>query len=687
MNSFLSLLKIKLLVLFFFVSLLSFSQEKLINELNLMPWPQEIVENQQAFIIKPDFSIGIETLDNKRINTATKSFLRRLSDKTGSFFIEEKAHLVSKNQKSSLLIKFERKGSLKLHEDESYRLEITEYFIKLEATTDIGILRGLETLLQLVLNGENAYYFDGVVIKDQPRFPWRGLMIDVSRHFEPLDIIKRNLDAMAAVKLNVFHWHLTDDQGFRVEVKSYPKFQELASKGLFYTQEEIIDLVQYADNLGIRVVPEFDIPAHATAWLVAYPEIGSKENESYTIEINAGIFNPTLDPTNKKTYEIIDAVFTEMSALFPDSYFHIGGDENAGKHWNENKKIQAFMKENHFDSNHNLQTYFNIKIQKILQKNNKIMMGWDEIFQPDLPKDVVIHSWRGNKSMLKAAKMGYQTVLSQGYYIDLMLPASKHYLNDPLKINNGLTLEESKNILGGEATMWGELVTPLTIDSRIWPRTAAIAERLWSQQSIADVNNMYKRLEIISFQLESLGITHIKNKEVILRNITDNQDITALKDLMNVCEPLKGYTRNHQGTEYKSFSPFTLFADACTADAPDALKFNNNTNLFIKKQEATALKMIKRDLAKWSGNYSKLSKIRVNTKIQPLIPLSKNLSEISTQILASFNQKRITKERINLIKKLLIELNKPYADVDLMLVNSFKELLSHCEKEFLIAGR
>jgi hexosaminidase len=285
--------------------------------------------------------------------------------------------------------------------------------------------------------------------------------------------------------------------------------------------------------------------------------------------------------------------------------------------------------------------------------------------------------------MIKAAKMGYQTVLSQGYYIDLMHPASKHYLNDPLEKNNALTIEESKNILGGEATMWSELVTPLTIDSRIWPRTAAIAERLWSQQAIDDVDNMYKRLEIISFQLESLGITHIKNKEVILRNITDNHDVNALIDLMNVCEPLKGYTRNHKGTEYKSFSPFTLFADACTADAPDARKFNKNTELFLKEDDLNALKMLKRDLSKWSGNYSRLQQIPVNPKIKPLLPLSIGLSDISTQILAAFNQKKITKEHLSKAYKILKELKKPHADVDLMLVKSLRQLLIYCEKHYL----
>jgi hexosaminidase len=649
-----------------------------------MPWPLEINENGHEFKINNDFTIVIENTKNKRINKATKRFINRLASSTGTFITKNSALVNDTTVKNSvLIIQYDSIGELKLHEDESYKLEVLENKIYLNASTDIGILRGLETLLQLITNKKKYYIFAGVNIYDSPRFPWRGLMIDVSRHFEPLAILKRNLDAMASVKLNVFHWHLTDDQGFRVEVKSYPKFHKLASDGLYYTQKEIKELVKYATNLGIRVVPEFDVPAHATSWLVAYPEIGSQENTSYTIEKNAGIFNPTLDPTNDTTYKIIEAVFSEMATLFSDDYFHIGGDENAGKHWNNNKKIQSFMKDENLKNNHELQTYFNIRIQNILSKNNKIMMGWDEIFQPNLPKDVVIHSWRGKKALIKAAKQGYQTVLSQGYYIDLMHPASTHYLNDPLDKNNNLTPNERKNILGGEATMWGELVTPLTIDSRIWPRTAAIAERLWSKQSIIDVDNMYKRLEKISFQLESLGLTHIKNKDIILRNITDNQDITALKDLMNICEPVKGYTRNKNGTEYKTFSPFTLFADACTADAPDAIRFNRFTNLFLKNHHKESLIFLKKYLNKWSKNYFKLQQIKRNPKTKSLITLSKNLSELSTNLLQVINQKKVSDKQLNEMQTMLNNLKKPYVDVELVVINSLENILISLEKQYL----
>ena len=198
---------------------------------------------------------------------------------------------------------------------------------------------------------------------------------------------------------------------------------------------------------------------------------------------------------------------------------HIGGDENEGKQWTANQNIQTFMREKGIKDNHQLQTYFNTRILKFLQKNGKIMMGWDEIFQPDLPKDVVIHSWRGQKALAEAAKQGFQGVLSNGYYIDLAFPASQHYVVDPVPSDTTLSAEEQKRVLGGEATMWSEWVSPETIDSRIWPRTAAIAERLWSPQNVNDVDDMYRRLAVIENQLEELGLTHQRNQRVSAASI------------------------------------------------------------------------------------------------------------------------------------------------------------------------
>ncbi len=655
------------------------SQQQLSEKYNLMPWPKEVKENNQKFVITKGFSVGIQDISNQRIRKATTRFLRRLSGRTGVFIEDGFAQESSTKDSFSLLIKYKRKGNLELGEDESYQLKITNKYIHIDAETDIGVLRGLETLLQLTNYNKTQYYFSGVSIKDTPRFPWRGLMIDVARHYQPIGVLKRNLDAMASVKLNVFHWHLTDDQGFRVQVNSRPKLHQLGSDGQYYTHNQIKEVVAYAADLGIRVVPEFDVPGHASSWLTAYPEIASKDT-IYNIERYAGIFNPTLDPTNNKTYKILDDVFSEIAPLFPDVYFHIGGDENEGKHWDENQNIQAFKKKHGLKDNHELQNYFNIKVQKILKKNGKIMMGWDEIFQPELPKNVVIHSWRGKEAMLEAAKKGYKTVLSKGFYIDLLKPLKHHYLNEPLKDNHGLTDNQLKNILGGEATMWGELVTPLTIDSRIWPRTAAIAERFWSDKNITNVSNMMKRLDVVSQRLEELGITHLRNRDVILRNISNHQNISSLITLTRICEPLKAYQRNKGGKEYKSYSPFTQFVDACGTDAKDAFLFNEAVEGFLSDNNQNNLQKITPFLTKWIDNHKAFIKINNNPTLAKLEKLSKNIANTSTILKTALISGKMSKNKLNQAKIIIKNLKEPTADTELAIVDSLQKLIEYFEK-------
>ena len=674
----------KLLVLFFLLSFSSFyAQEDLKEKYFLMPWVSQIDEEGEPFVIDEGFNIGVTTKINSRIAKSTTSFLRRLSNRTGVFFDRGFAVETEETKKPSILIQYDRVGELALFVDESYAISVSKKQIQIKAVTDIGVLRALETVLQLVSFSDSNYYISGVNIEDSPRFPWRGLMIDVSRHFEPVNVIKRNLDAMASVKLNVFHWHLSDDQGFRVEVKSRPKLHQLASDGLYYTQNQVLEVIEYANNLGIRVMPEFDLPGHATSWLVAYPEMASK-NMKYELERYAGIFDSTLDPTKEVTYKILEDVFTEMASLFPDKYFHIGGDENKGKHWDDNPDIAQYKKEHNYKTNHDLQTYFNIRVLEIFEKNNKIMMGWDEIFQPNLPKEVVIHSWRGSASMIRAAKQGYKTVLSNGYYIDLLKSVTEHYKVDPVGTNSNLTAKETKNILGGEATMWGELVTPLTIDSRIWPRTAAIAERFWSAQDVNNVPNMLKRLQVTSHRLEEVGITHIRNKTVILRSMTHNQNTSVLEDLSNVCEPMKGYTRNKGGTEYKSYSSFMLFADACTADAFEAMIFNSYVDDFIKTQGNTNVANITMYLTKWSKNYTDFSKLKQNPKLTSIKSLSKELSNVTTMLNASIISKKIDTSTIKSIEMSIEILKLPHADVELQVVDSFQNLLDFCKKNYSV---
>ena len=506
------------------------------RQLSLMPVPASVELQPGRLAITSSFSVATKGYADDRLRGSIARMTRRLAGRT---VITLPLDLATDEGSATLVIQCERGGSPipSLNEDESYTLEITDRQARLVAPTVVGAIRGLETFLQL-LQGDRQDTTCPVKINDQPRFPWRGLLIDVARHYQPIEVLKRNLDAMAAVKLNVFHWHLTEDQGFRVESKKFPKLHSLGSDGLYYTQDQVREIIAYAADRGIRVMPEFDIPGHSTSWLVGHPELGSAPGP-YKIERGAGIFEPALDPTREQTYKFLDGFLGEMAALFPDAYMHIGGDENEGKQWDRNPQIQAFMKAKGIKDNHALQAYFNQQVLKILQKHGKKMIGWEEILHPDLPKDAVIHSWRGAASLAAAAKQGYNGILSAGYYIDLIFPASQHYRADPLPADIGLTPEEAKHVLGGEATMWGEWVSPETIDSRIWPRTAAIAERLWSPGSVTDIDDMYRRLAVVSRQLEELGLTYERNYPVILRWLANSEDIGPLRTLASVIEPVK----------------------------------------------------------------------------------------------------------------------------------------------------
>ncbi len=671
----------KILILSIFIfTIYSFSQSK---NFNLMPWPQEIQVGEEQLIINTDFTISVNQNSTERIDIATTKFLRRLSNRTGVFLKNGFAFYNSKIENPSLEISYESVGKLEVYEEESYELNITKNKISIKSKTDLGVIHALETLLQLVSNTETYYFFPEVKINDFPRFTWRGVMIDVARHFQPVEVLKRNIDAMSSVKLNVLHWHLTDDQGFRIESKKHPKLHELGSDGLYYTQNQIKEVVKYAADRGIRVVPEVDIPGHATAILTAYPEIASKKMD-YSIERNSGIFDPTLNPINEKTYIILDDLFGEMAQLFPDKYFHIGGDENEGKHWDENDEIQKFKKEHNLITNHDLQTYFNIRLDKILGKYDKLIMGWEEIMTEQMPTSALIHSWRGANegveaggSLVAAAKKGHYTVLSNGYYIDLMQPLSEHYLVDPMPKDVDLTDEEKTRILGGEATMWSELVTPQNIDSRIWPRTAAIAERFWSAQDVNDLKHMYKRLETVSVNLEELGITHIRNVDVILRNITNNQSISSLKTLTKIAEPIKIYTRNEGGTEYKTFSPFSLFADACTADAPDSFKFRKALTEFVKKNDKKSILKLNKYFDKWINGYESFNKLKMNPKLNNIKPLFENLASISQIYKEAIANKSLNSEQSEIMNKIMKNLKKPVMDVELAVYKDFKRLSAY----------
>lgn len=651
-----------------------------------------------------------------------------------------------------------------LGQDESYQLIVTPKQIELKAASPFGVLYGLESLLQLVNVEYKGAFIRSMELEDSPRFPWRGLMIDVSRHWIPKDIILRNLDAMAAVKLNVLHWHLSDDQGFRVESKLFRKLHQEGSGGNYYTQEEVKEVVNYAAERGIRVVPEFDVPGHTHSWLVGYPEYAAAEGPFTLKNKGEGIFSVPMDPTKSRLYVFLDKLFYEMVRLFPDDYFHIGGDEVNPKYWEENESIQAFMQENNIADSHELQAYFNQKLHARVQKHGKVMLGWDEIMHPDLAQSVVIQAWRNHKVLFESVQAGGTGILSAGWYLDHKLPAGKHYQVDPMvlpgavdvvpdtnhwrmyditmdlpsgemagklvlfdrdpnnvsgffsfldQLNgfknasidesgqlvaefkasvgdltytanlNGDALEgemafgflkmdskgtktgghdmngeplpeievvrplteaEQKRILGGEACMWTEVSGAENIESRIWPRTAAIAEKLWSPQDLTqDEDDMYRRLEKVDKMLAERGTQHQSQLEKITLDLVNGSDPKALQTLLAVLEEVKYYNRlgpyMAEGGIFWPDLAMDRVVDAARPESFEARAFNQLVAKYMAAPNTGDKALIVSQLNIWVINHEVLAQlIERSPKVQEIKKLSADLAKVSQMSINHLNK-------------------------------------------------
>jgi hexosaminidase len=598
-------------------------------DVSLMPAPASYAPSGGRLAIDQKFRVALNGYAEPRLEKAAARIIDRIARQTGMPL----AGSASTDAAAATLVIETRGASAQvqhLGEDESYELRITPQQARITAANPLGALHGIETFLQLIDQDGQGWAVPAAVIQDSPRFPWRGFSFDVSRHFMPVEIVKRTLDGMAAVKMNVLHWHLSDDQGFRVPSDKYPKIQQLASDGLYYTKDQTRDVIAYARDRGIRVVPEFDMPGHSTALLAAYPELGTAPGP-YQIERKWGIFDPALDPTKEEVYKFLDGFIGEMAQLFPDQFFHIGGDEVNGKAWDSSEHVQAFMKAHGIKDNHEFQRYFNSRVQPIVAKYGKRMEGWDEILAPDLPKDIVIQSWRGQKSLAEAARQGYSGILSAGYYLDLMQPASQHYAVDPLNDDTaGLTPEQRARILGGEAAMWVEYASVETLDSRVWPRMAVIAERLWSPQNVRDAESMYRRMEATSRWLEWLGLNHRSNYHLMLQRLAGGAPLDPLAAVANLVEPVKEYEREKTG-DYTQQTPLNHLVDAARPESIAAREFNRDV-----KNGSLEGARLRRTLERWRDNHVALDPIVGQREIlSDAAPVSAALTDVATIGLAA----------------------------------------------------
>jgi hexosaminidase len=395
-----------------------------------------------------------------------------------------------------------------------------------------------------------------------------------------------------------------------------------------------------------------------------------------------------MDPTREETYKFIDKLIEEMAKLFPGDYFHIGGDEVSGSQWDANPKIQAFIHSHGMKTNQDLQAYFNQRLQKTLSKHHKIMMGWDEVLHPDLPKSVVVQSWRGQQSLATAAQQGYSSLLSFGYYLDLMWPASRHYAVDPMSgAAASLNPEEKGRIFGGEACMWSEWVTPENIDSRIWPRNAAIAERLWSSPEVQDTDSLYARLDKLSRRLEWVGLTHRSSMIPAFYRMAGTNDIASLRTLAEVVEPVKDYTRmNSLKTGWDFRAPLNRLVDIARPESDQARHLRDAVLRYIGSgyKDKAAEAEIRTRLTTWRDNDAKLHPLLEQFfLLTELAPLSEDLSTLGAAGLFALDcldkstpsPSSWRAQQLALVKRA----KTPRADLLLMVVEPIQQLIERSE--------
>ena len=415
---------------------------------------------------------------------------------------------------------------------ESYNLKIDPQGIDIIGSDYAGIFYGLQTLVQILETTKinNSTAVTSVLIEDRPRFRWRGMLLDVGRHMFPADFIKRYIDIIAAHKMNVFHWHLTEDQGWRVPIKKYPKLKDIAAwrketlvghyrdkphqfdgkpYGGFYTEEEITDIIDYASDRSVTIVPEIEMPGHATAALSAYPQL-SCTGGPHEAETIWGVHKEVYCAGNEETFDFLENVLEEVSQVFPGPYIHIGGDECPKTRWAECEKCQKRITDEGLKDEHELQSYFIKRIEKILEKFGKRLVGWDEILEGGLAPNAVVHSWRGMDGGIEAANAGHEVIMSPTTHAYFDYYQSEDRENEPLAIGGYLPLskvyefepvpdkidsDKRHLILGGQANLWTEYIpTAKQAEYMLLPRVCALAEAVWSPKNKKDYAGFIDRL-------------------------------------------------------------------------------------------------------------------------------------------------------------------------------------------------
>lgn len=530
-----------LLLLFFFAPVRSEDG----GRIHLVPQPVSLKEEQGEFILDPTVSISLQA-GNKQFESTLKWFSSRISASTG-IVLQKKAG--AKNIRILIADGFDGKLG-----KEGYQLKVSPGGILLSANTAAGAFYGLQTLLQLLppdieareLHSAVKWTIPAAEITDYPRFGWRGLMMDVSRHFFTKEEVKRFIDEMVKYKYNTFHWHLTDDQGWRIEIKALPELtrkgafsvkrtgtwgtflpalaHEEATYGGYYTQDDVREIVKYAQDRYVTVLPEIDVPGHSLALISTFPSLSSTKKP---YSVNSGWRNTpqddnSLDPANEQVYKILDQVFTEVAGLFPSPYIHVGGDEAYKGYWEKNPSCQQLMAKEGLKNVDELQSYFIKRLEKILQSKGKKLIGWDEILQGGIAPEATVMSWRGMAGGVEAAKMHHQVVMTPWDYVYLDL-----YQGDPLaepdtygmcRLSDSYRYDpvpggvDPALILGGQGNLWTESVpTYRHVEYMVWPRSMALAEVYWSPAAQKNWADFFSRLEYQFPRLDQAGVNYAKS--------------------------------------------------------------------------------------------------------------------------------------------------------------------------------
>jgi len=515
------------------------TKEKRVVEVNIIPKPLSIKSGNDWIDLGKETSIVAATDEEKNVAVLLQEFLQ--SKKINSIIRAQPS--ASENQ---IVLSALAKDTL---HNEGYRLIIDKEGVKISAGSGAGLFYGVQSLFQLFpSSGEAALPF--VDIEDQPRFAWRGLHLDVGRHFFPVTFIKKYIDLMSHYKLNTFHWHLTEDQGWRIEIKKYPKLQEIAAfrketvvgrattrtrnepheydgiqHGGFYTQEEVKEVVTYAAQRYITVVPEIEMPGHALAALAAYPELGCTGGP-YEVATTWGVFNEVFCAGKENTFLFLQDVLDEVLPLFPGKYVHIGGDECPKEGWKKCPLCQKRIKTEKLKDEHGLQSYFIQRMEKYINSKGKSIIGWDEILEGGLAPNATVMSWRGEEGGIAAAQQNHDVIMtpSKWLYLDYMqdtsaseplavkvyVPVRTVYEYEPLPAQ--LTAEQSRHIIGTQANVWTEYMkTGEQVEYMVYPRAIALAEVAWSAKETKDYNDFVKRLTANRCLLDGWKVNYAKH--------------------------------------------------------------------------------------------------------------------------------------------------------------------------------